>query len=122
MSAEEEEQITAADRAAFALGARLPGDVLQLADLLTAHLRVIHDRSNLPALQLLFGLAFPGAPIPNEVAFAELSSLQRDVVHVVLATENFDHDGLTRRAVGECNLPNTREYLVAWTLDQLRLF
>ena len=71
---------------------------------------------------MLLGLAFPGGPLPDDATFAGLSRLQRDVVHVLLTTGDLDGSWSTKRAVEECNLPNTRQRLVTWASGQAPLF
>ncbi|SCL50340.1 hypothetical protein [Micromonospora chersina] len=110
-----------ANATASALGGLTANSVPQLAGLLLERMRVPDPhRHDFLALRLLLGLAFPDGPLPDGVAFDDLSPFQQEVVRVVIHVRLLRQGPMMPRAIGECNLPCTEEALAAWCAGQPR--
>jgi 8-oxo-dGTP diphosphatase len=109
-----------------ALGGVTVGAVPQLAGLIVGRLRCPGQRIDVVLLQRLFDLTFPDGPVSPESTFAGLTSLQQEVVSLLVDTELLarttdDQQVAFRRAVGECNLPFTHDTLTAWRVGEVTL-
>jgi hypothetical protein len=109
--------------ASSALGGRRPSEVPRLADLLIARLSQLRpDESSVLALPLLLGFAFPDGPLPDGTAFTDLTRMQRDVVHILLDSDELERNFGNLWEIDSCNLPSRSAALLAWASAQPPLF